>query len=208
MEYILPVFISFLLVFLSELGDKTQLIAMSFSSKIKTYKVLLGVAFGSLLSHGVAIIFGSALGNIDNQNLKNMLNIFTNIIFIVMGAIILLKKEENEKEAILKKDLGISYILMIAFSIAIGEFGDKTFLASIGLGITYPRYKISLVIGAVLGMIISDYIAIILGKILRKRVSNNIVKKLSGILFLIFGILGMVKLILKRNINIYKSLFP
>ena len=44
MEFISSLFIAFILVFLSELGDKTQLIAISFSSKMKTYKILLGVA--------------------------------------------------------------------------------------------------------------------------------------------------------------------
>lgn len=55
--------ISFLLIFLSELGDKTQILVLSFSTKLKTFTILIGVALGSFFSHGVAILFGSFLGN-------------------------------------------------------------------------------------------------------------------------------------------------
>ena len=81
---------------------------------------------------------------------------------------------------------------MIALSIVIGELGDKTFLASLGLGISYPNYKISLILGAILGMVISDSIAIIFGKVLNKYISETSMQKLSGVLFLIFGIIGFI----------------
>ena len=151
--------------------------------------------YGSLLSHGIAIIFGSALGNINNENFRLILNLITNLLFIIIGIIILLKKEDIYDNKTVKNNVGISYILIIAFSIAIGEIGDKTFLASIGLGITYPIYKASLILGAILGMVISDYLAIVLGKILSKKISNSVINKISGILFIIFGILGYIKLI-------------
>ena len=61
MLFIYPFIIAFTLVFISELGDKTQLLALSFSSKLRTTTILLGVALGSLLSHGIAILFGSFL---------------------------------------------------------------------------------------------------------------------------------------------------
>lgn len=44
MEYIYPFLISFMLVFFSELGDKTQLLVLSFSAKSKAKNILLGVA--------------------------------------------------------------------------------------------------------------------------------------------------------------------
>lgn len=63
MHSLYPLVISFLLISLSELGDKTQILVLSFSTKLKTFTILLGVALGSFLSHGLAILFGSFLGN-------------------------------------------------------------------------------------------------------------------------------------------------
>ena len=61
MEFFYPFFISFCIIFFSELGDKTQLLVLSFSAKSKVINILLGVAIGTLFSHGIAIIFGSKL---------------------------------------------------------------------------------------------------------------------------------------------------
>ena len=73
MLFFYTLFIAFLLVFFSELGDKTQLIVLSFSAKLKATTILLGVALGSLFSHGIAILFGSFLGNLNNDFIHNIL---------------------------------------------------------------------------------------------------------------------------------------
>lgn len=198
LNFIYPFFIAFILVFISELGDKTQLIALSFSSKLKFYVIILGVALGSFFSHGIAILFGSFLGNIDNPIFQNALKIITYISFIIFGIITIKQRNSNDTTSSntnnrMRKN--ISYILFIASSIAIGELGDKTFLASIGLGIQYPYFKTMLICGAILGMIVSDSIAIIFGKLLSKKISDNIISLFSGLLFLIFGVAGFINFI-------------
>lgn len=196
MNYLYPIIISFLMIFLSELGDKTQLLVLSFTSKHKASTILLGVALGSFFSHGVAILFGSVLGNLENNNIHNILELITYSSFILLGIITLLSKDDNtdstQNKTLLKKltKLPINYSLIIGTVISIGEFGDKTFLASIGLGVKYSSYKLLLIFGAVLGMVVSDFLAIFLGKFLNNKISEKNMKKISGILFLIFGFLG------------------
>lgn len=198
MDFLYPFFIAFFLIFLSELGDKTQLLVLSFSSKLKSYSILLGVALGSLFSHGVAILFGSAIGNLNSPIFQTLLKLITYISFLFFGIFTILQKEESSetsnKSGLLKhiSKLPIGYVLIIASSIAIGELGDKTFLASLGLGISYPNSKIFLILGAILGMIISDSIAIIFGKWLNTKLSSKTMNLLSGILFLIFGVIGLI----------------
>ena len=41
-------------------------------------------------------------------------------------------------------------------------------------------------------MVLSDSIAIIFGKVLNKYISESGIQKLSGVLFLIFGIFGFI----------------
>lgn len=200
MELIYPFFIAFIMVFIAELGDKTQLIVLSLSNSIKPRTILLGVALGSLFSHGLAILFGSSIGLLDNPFLHNFFEIVTYSSFVILGIISLLPKKEkisptaSSKEGFVQRisKYKLNYCLIIALSIMIGELGDKTFLASIGFGVQYPNSKISLVLGAILGMIASNSIAIIFGKLLNKYISNTIMQKFSGILFLIFGILGFI----------------
>jgi len=135
MQNLYPFIIAFTLVFVSELGDKTQILTLSFASKLKTHTILIGVALGSLLSHGIAIVFGSFLGNIENLSFQYTLKIITYLSFIIFGIITLKPNKKNSLKKEKNKTLrtNFNYILFIASSIAIGELGDKTFLASIGL---------------------------------------------------------------------------
>ena len=63
MELMYPFFVAFSMIFFAELGDKTQLLVLSFSTKNSMYKILLGVALGTFFSHGLAILFGSRLAS-------------------------------------------------------------------------------------------------------------------------------------------------
>ena len=187
MQSFYTLIISFLLIFLSELGDKTQILVLSFSTKLKTLTILIGVALGSFFSHGLAILFGSVLGNTESLVLHQILEFVTYASFILVGLISFLPKndkKEKPKNSVLNKinRFKLNYIIMIAFSIAIGEFGDKTFLASIGLGIA--------------GMCASDLIAIILGKFLNTKIPAKGVETLSSILFLLFGVIGLIRFFL------------
>ncbi len=198
MLLIYPFIIAFTLVFISELGDKTQLLALSFSSKLKISTILLGVALGSLFSHGLAILFGSFLGNIEDLKFQYFIKIITYFSFIIFGIITLKSSNKNADSKSSNRNSfknNFQYILFIAFSIAVGEFGDKTFLASIGLGIQYPSYKIMLILGAIFAMVASDLIAILFGKFLSKKVSEKTMQTFSGILFLIFGVIGILNFI-------------
>lgn len=200
MELVYPFLIAFIMVFIAELGDKTQLIVLSFSNLLKPRTILFGVALGSLFSHGIAIMFGSSIGLLDNPFLRNLLEIITYISFILIGILSLLPKKEkisfsdSSKEGFIQKISGfkLNYCLIIALSIMIGELGDKTFLASIGFGVQYPNSKFMLVLGAILGMVASNSIAIVFGKLLNKYISESMMQKVSGILFLIFGAIGFL----------------
>lgn len=209
MYLIYPFLISFALIFFSELGDKTQILVLSFSTKKKATYILLGVALGSLLSHGVAIIFGSSVANLGNDVFVFYLKFITYLSFIVLGILgFKHSQKDNTPKNISTRNNSKSHfisfinsltrncILLVACSIAIGELGDKTFLASIGLGIQYPLYKVSLICGAICGMLLSDSIAIFFGKWLGSKIPASTIEFLSNIIFLTFGICGLVGLLL------------
>lgn len=71
------------------------------------------------------------------------------------------------------------------------KYGDKTFLASMGLGIDYPDYKLSLILGSIAGMVASDSIAIFLGRWLGSKMPSNLIDFISNCIFIIFGIIGL-----------------
>ena len=200
MNYIYPFFISFILIFISELGDKTQLLVLSFSTKDKAKNILLGVAIGTFFSHGLAIIFGSKLGDFQNETFRFYSELFTYCSFLLFGFIGFLPKKEknnNSKSPILEKitSFKLNYIIIIAISIIIGELGDKTFLASLGMGLQYPKYRISLILGSICGMVASNSIALFFGKILGNKLNPKFIETLSNLLFIIFGLIGLLNIL-------------
>lgn len=201
MELVYPFFITFILIFLSELGDKTQLLVLSFSTKGKASFVLLGVAIGTFFSHGLAILFGSSLAAFQNETFQFYLSVFTYVSFLLFGFLGFRSSKKCEsnsdnKVSVLQKFscFRLHYVFMIAISIVIGELGDKTFLASLGVGLQYPYAKFSLILGSIAGMVASNSVAIFFGKFLSYKLKPEFIRFLSNILFILFGLIGLVSL--------------
>lgn len=209
MEYLYAFAISFIFIFFSELGDKTQILVLSFSAKNKASNILFGVAIGTLLSHGLAITFGSHIGGINNDRFIFYLKILTYLTFFIFGIVgfFKLKKstsvenytETDSKSRVIKflSSLSKNCVFVVATTIAIGELGDKTFLSSIGLGIEYPIFKIPLICGSICGMVASNSFAIFFGKLLKSKVSASSIDIFSNIIFILFGIAGFISFIFR-----------
>lgn len=204
MELIYPFLITFTLVFFSELGDKTQLLVLSFSSKDKTKNILLGVAIGTFFSHGFAILFGSKVACFSSEFFQFYLKLFTYASFLLLGLIGFLPKktvnnnsnEVSYKSSLLQKFsfLKLNSVFMVALCILVGELGDKTFLASLSLGFEYPNAKIPLILGSICGMVSSNLIAIFCGKLIGNHFNSNFIAFLSNFTFITLGLLGFVSL--------------
>ena len=198
MDLLYPFLVSFAIVFLSELGDKTQLLVLSFSTKDRAKNILLGIAIGTFFSHGLAILFGSQLGSFGNETFQFYLEIFTYTSFLLFGILGFIpnKKDSNtnSKNSLLQKisNIKLNYIWIIAINIIIGEIGDKTFLASLGLGLQYPNYKISLIMGSIFGMVASNSIALFFGRFLGNKFNTKFVEILSNIIFIVLGLFGLI----------------
>ena len=197
MEFVYPFLISFMIVFFSELGDKTQLLVLSFSTKDKAKNILFGVALGTFFSHGLAILFGSKVASFQNEAFQFYLQIFTYFSFLLFGIFGFLLKKEKEassKSSFLEKicHFKLNYILVVALAIVVGEIGDKTFLASLGLGLQYPHYKFSLILGCIAGMLASNSIALFFVRFLGTKFRPEVVELLSNLIFIVFGLIGLV----------------
>ena len=177
---------SFLLVFASEMGDKTQLLALLLATRYKKpWTILLGVFIATVLNHGLATWAGSWVSTlVSHQTLIYILS----AIFFVFGLWILIPdKEEEFKE---RGHFGALVTTIIAFFIA--EMGDKTQLATIALGARYQAL-VMVTIGTTLGMMGSNALAIFLGDRLLKKVPMKWVRIFSCVLFIAFGIGILIK---------------
>ena len=203
MDFVYPFFITFIFIFLSELGDKTQLLVLSFSTKGKASFILLGVAIGTFFSHGLAILFGSQIASFQDDTFQFYLTLFTYLSFLLFGlwGFYSSHKDNNSNEHNLSflqrfPFFNVHYVFVVAFSIIAGELGDKTFLASLGAGLQYPDAKISLILGSIFGMVASNSIAIFFGKFLENKLKPDLMQTLSNIIFILFGVFALFSLLM------------
>ena len=149
----------------------------------------------------MAILFGSKIGSFENETFQYYLEFFTYCSFLFFGIFGFIPRKEkenfdNSKFSFLQKlsNVKLNYVLIIAINIVIGELGDKTFLASLGLGLQYPDYKVSLILGSIAGMVGSNSIALFFGRFLGNRFNPKFVEFLSNIVFIAFGLIGFFNL--------------
>lgn len=188
---------TFLLIFVAEIGDKTQVLLMTCAARYSVIQVLIGIIIGVALNHGLAIIIGTYISNIIDFNL---LQIFAGTIFIVFGLFALMSDtEENEKT----KTFKCGPILAVAITFFVGELGDKTQLTAMTIAME-SNYPFFVLMGSIAGMLVVGCVGIIVGTALTKRISSYIIKIISGLIFIVFG---LVKLFDTSNILVGNELY-
>lgn len=179
---------AFLLIFFAELGDKSQIIAMTFATKYKIKTVITGIFIGTFLNHILAILLGIYLSNFISFN---TLQIIASFFFIIFGILTIANDDDDEEN--FNKDT-IHPIITIAFLFFIGELGDKTQLATIALAAD-SNYPIFTFLGTVSGMVSTSILGIIVGMKLGKNIPEFLIKILSSGIFIIFGFIKIIPII-------------
>jgi putative Ca2+/H+ antiporter (TMEM165/GDT1 family) len=168
------------MIFMAEMGDKTQILAMTFALKYYKNQILFGVAIGAFLNHGLAILLGTMLTKVLPLN---SLQIFAGTLFIFF-AFYSLRIEDEEVENTSNK---YGAIITVAVAFFIGELGDKTQLTALGLG-TSESYPLLVLLGTTSGMVLTSLLGIVVGTKLGKKMPEDKLKMMSFLIFSFFGI--------------------
>lgn len=172
---------SFLLVFLSEMGDKTQLLALVLAARFrKPVPILMGILVATLLNHALASYAGHFVtGLVPGHILKWILG----LTFIGFGLWILVPDKEEDLQQ--RAKWGPFLTTTVAFFFA--EMGDKTQLATVALGAKFNE-PLMVTLGTTLGMMGADGLAVLFGHRFTQKVPMSLVHRLASGLFILFGL--------------------
>jgi len=163
----------------AELGDKTQISILLLSSKTKKHlHLLIGALLAFAIVDGVAIIAGTWITTIIPIN---YLKIISAIVFIIIGILMLISKDDGEKETKQKNPFIAAFLIIM-----LTEWGDKTQIAAAIFATQYDA--IFVFIGTITALLILSLIAIFFGKVISTRLNKKIVNKIAGIVFIILGL--------------------
>lgn len=174
--------ISFGIIFVAELGDKSQLMAMTFAARYKAITILIAITIATALVHLVSVIFGAVVGA---ALPTNTISVLAGIAFVGFAAWTLKGDELDEEDEARAKRATKSVLWTVGIAFFLSELGDKTMLATITLATKHGLFGTWL--GSTLGMVAADGLAIVVGQQLGSHLPEKAVRIGAAIIFVIFG---------------------
>lgn len=179
--------LSFGVIFVAELGDKSQLMAMTFAARFRPWPVLAGITVATAVVHLASVALGATAGAAlptDAINVIAALAFFGFAVWTYRGDE--LSADEESKASRTAR----SAFIAVAVAFFLAELGDKTMLATITLATREDWFGTW--VGSTIGMVAADALAIAVGAVLGKKLQERTVRIGAAALFVLFGVLLLV----------------
>jgi putative Ca2+/H+ antiporter (TMEM165/GDT1 family) len=173
--------ISFGVVFVAEIGDKSQLMALTFATRYRPVLVMVGIAIATALINAISVGVGYGLGL---ALPTRWIAVAAGLAFIGFAIWTLLNGEDDDADVSARDGHFVIFTVGSAFLLA--ELGDKTMLATIALA--SQNGWAGTWLGATLGMLAAAALAIIVGRQLGRRLPERAVRLAAAALFAAVGI--------------------
>ena len=176
-------------VFLAELGDKSQLIALTFAARGRPIAVLAGISVAVAILQALAVGAGAALGSMLPDR---PIQIVAGIAFLGFAAWTL--RADDDDDPTVERIPPAAHAIAIAAGTAffVAELGDKTQLATVALAST--NGALGTWLGSLIGQVAADALAIIIGARIGSRLPERALRLASAGAFVLFGVLLLVGL--------------
>lgn len=175
--------VSFWVIFVAELGDKSQLMALTFATRFKVWPVLLGITLATALVHLASVAIGAGLGA---ALPTGWINLIAALAFIGFGFWTLRGDTLTDEEKAKAQRVTRSAVIAVGTAFFLAELGDKTMLATITLATDHGWLGVW--IGSTLGMVAADALAIVIGRALGRNLPEKAIRYGAAALFFLFGI--------------------
>ncbi|MFK4222357.1 TMEM165/GDT1 family protein [Streptomyces sp. NPDC019890] len=176
--------ITFGVVFLAELPDKTALAGLMLGTRYRASYVFVGVAAAFAVHVTLAIAAGSVLTLLPHRLVQAVVG----VLFLAGALVLLLKKDDGDEEHIKApadqsfwKVSGAGFMLIL-----VAEFGDLTQIMTANLAARYDS-PLSVGIGAVLALWTVAGLGILGGRTLMKYVPLRLITKVAAGLMLVLA---------------------
>jgi len=181
-------FVSFAVIFVAELGDKSQLMALTFATRYRAVPVLIGITVATALVHLVSVVVGAVIGA---ALPVRALNLLAGLAFLGFGAWTLRGDRLDEDEERKAEQTSGNVVLAVGAAFFLAELGDKTMIATITLATR--EGLVGTWLGSTVGMVAADGLAIAVGRLLGTRLPERAVRIGAAAAFFAFGIALLVE---------------
>lgn len=185
--WLTPAFTTFGLIFLAELGDKSQLVCITLAARHRHMPVLIGAVLAFVILNTLAVVFGAGLAEWLPQR---VLAGIVAVLFAVFGILALRSGADCEDEDVPARP-GHGILITTFLMILLAEMGDKTQIAVAGLASNLQ--PIPVWIGATLALATTSALGVTIGCRLLRSVPMQRLHQLSGVVFLLLAASALFK---------------
>lgn len=175
------------IVFLAELGDKTQLVALGLGARHRLGPVLVGVTLGYAATNLLSVVVGGLLGA---ALPTRALGIGGGVLFLAFAAWSLRGSEVEADEGQTASGAATTrwprVVASVAATMFVAELGDKTMLATATLAA--QGNPVLVWIGATIGITASGAVGVFVGRSMGARLPERATRLGSAALFAVFGV--------------------
>lgn len=180
--------LSFAVIFVAEMGDKTQLVAMMFALRYRWWVVLAAITAATTAVHVLSVAIGHYLGAALPTHL---LGLIAGAMFIFFGFWTLRGDKLTDEEASRTEKATAPAFFVVFSAFLLAELGDKTMLATITLAADHDW--VGVWIGSTIGMVVADGLAIVVGAVAGKHLPERLIQLVAAALFLLFGVYMLIE---------------
>ncbi|GAA0360864.1 TMEM165/GDT1 family protein [Microbispora corallina] len=180
--------ISLVVVFVAELGDKSQLMALTFATRFKPLPVLAGITAATALVHLVSVALGRLVGD---ALPTTAISIVAGLAFLGFAAWTLRGDELTEEESGKAARTTRNAFIAVAVAFFLSELGDKTMLATITLATQHGWFGTW--VGSTVGMVAADALAILVGRFVGARLPEKWIRYGAAAAFAVFGVVLLLE---------------
>ena len=173
-------------IFVAELGDKSQLMAMTFAARYRARDVLIGITVATAAVHLASVAIGAFIGDRFAES-QDAISVVAGLAFLAFAAWTLRGDELSDEEAAKARRSTGTAILAVGVAFFLAELGDKTMLATITLATREGWFGTW--VGSTLGMVLADALAIGVGALLGRNLPEKAIRYGAAAAFLVFGLL-------------------
>jgi putative Ca2+/H+ antiporter (TMEM165/GDT1 family) len=175
---------TFVTIFLAEMGDKTQLMTISFAAKYPRWLVFWAVFLAMALLTAMAVLIGEVIVQVVPLD---YIKVASGIVFIAFGAWGIHKRNEEEEEEDAKEDgKGRGPFAMIFGMLVLAELGDKTQLMAIALSAKHHA-PLPVMLGGILGFAAVVAVGVLAGELISRKVKRTHIAIGAGVFSIVLG---------------------
>ncbi|KXO98237.1 TMEM165/GDT1 family protein [Tsukamurella pseudospumae] len=178
--------VGFLVVFLAELGDKSQLMALTFAMKHHWATVLAGITVATVAIQAASVVIGATVGAALPTHVLAVGAALTMLAFAFWTWRGEGPDDDEQPDTAASARSNWAVFLAVTSAFVLAELGDRTMLATITLSTGHNALGIW--IGSTIGMILAGGMAIAVGALFGHRIPERAVHVIATVLF--FGFAG------------------